>query len=76
MEKIAVSVIAGLVLWMISSFREDMHRMSVSVISLNERIAVIIERMSYHDRQISDHERRIKDFEKRHLGTDRGRLGD
>lgn len=42
----------------------EIRKCSESVNSLNQKIAVLLERLSYHEKQIEKHDRRISQLEK------------
>lgn len=62
-KSVFISVTAAAVIWVASSIGEDMRRMSDSVGTLNAQIAVLVERVSVHNKAFEAHEKRIRDLE-------------
>lgn len=61
---IANAVGVPLVLWLLGRCAKALRDITISIQTLNERVAVILERIGNHEKVIDDHGERIRDLER------------
>lgn len=62
--EIAIAALGFFALIVFNDIRQKIDTVSTTLVELNSRIAVIIERQDNDRRIVSDHETRLKDLEK------------